>query len=319
MYNVSNASFFLFMDFDSKGADCMDFKELETFVSIVEKGSISAAAAALGVSQPAVSKRVARIEAEMGASMFANGHKHSTLTSEGAVLYKAALKMLDTRKKARIQIAEISQELYGTVRISASSIPGDFILPEVLVEFMEKHPGVSVQVTQGDSQSALEDLSDKKVDLAVIGSDRNLPGFTSVPFYHDELVLIVNRNHPLAARKYIPMEEIGGLKLVGRTSGSGSRQTWERVYKSRTGNFKEPELQFGHTMGVVNAVANDAEAGIVSRFAAQTSPAVAMLTFKPAVYRAFHLVYGLCETKAVEVLVSFLIQKAEQQQLSQPQ
>ena len=196
----------------------MDFKELETFVSIVEKGSISAAAAALGVSQPAVSKRVARIEAEMGASMFANGHKHSTLTSEGAVLYKAALKMLDTRKKARIQIAEISQELYGTVRISASSIPGDFILPEVLVEFMEKHPGVSVQVTQGDSQSALEDLSDKKVDLAVIGSDRNLPGFTSVPFYHDELVLIVNRNHPLAARKYIPMEEIGGLKLVGRTS-----------------------------------------------------------------------------------------------------
>ena len=310
MYNVSNASFFLFMDFDSKGADCMDFKELETFVSIVEKGSISAAAAALGVSQPAVSKRVARIEAEMGASMFANGHKHSTLTSEGAVLYKAALKMLDTRKKARIQIAEISQELYGTVRISASSIPGDFILPEVLVEFMEKHPGVSVQVTQGDSQSALEDLSDKKVDLAVIGSDRNLPGFTSVPFYHDELVLIVNRNHPLAARKYIPMEEIGGLKLVGYR---------QRLGDKAPGNFKEPELQFGHTMGVVNAVANGAEAGIVSRFAAQTSPAVAMLTFKPAVYRAFHLVYGLCETKAVEVLVSFLIQKAEQQQLSQPQ
>lgn len=295
----------------------MDFKELETFVSIVEKGSISAAAAALGISQPAVSKRVARIEAEMGASMFANGHKHSTLTSEGAVLYKAALKMLDTRKKARIQIAEISQELYGTVRISASSIPGDFILPGLLVEFVEKHPGVSVQVMQGDSQSALEDLTDKKSDLAVIGTDKNLPGFTSVPFYHDELVLIVNRNHPLASKKYITMEEVAGLKLAGRTSGSGSRQAWERIYKSRMGNYKETELQFGHTMGVVNAVLCGAEAGIVSRFAAQRSPGVAALAFKPAVYRSFHLVYGVCETKAIDVLISFLIQKAEQQQLAQ--
>ncbi len=294
----------------------MDFKELETFISIVEKGSISAAAAALGISQPAVSKRVARIEAEMGATMFANGHKHSTLTSEGAVLYKAALKMLDTRKKARIQIAEISQELYGTVKISASSIPGDFILPGLLVEFMEKHPGVSVQVIQGDSQSALEDLADKKSDLAVIGSDKNLPGYTSVPFYHDELVLIVNRNHPLAAKKYITMEEISSLKLVGRTSGSGSRQSWERVYKSRTGNFKETELQFGHTMGVVNAVLSGAEAGIASRFAAQNVPGVTALAFKPAVYRSFHLVYGLFETKAVDVLISFLLQKAEQQQLA---
>ncbi len=303
------------MDLHVKGADLMDFKELETFISIVEKGSISAAAAALGISQPAVSKRVARIEAEMGATLFANGHKHSTLTSEGAVLYKAALKMLDTRKKARIQIAEISQELYGTVRISASSIPGDFILPGLLVEFMEKHPGVSVQVIQGDSQSALEDLADKKSDLAVIGSDRNLPGYTSVPFYHDELVLIVNRNHPLAAKKYIAIEEVSSLKLVGRTSGSGSRQAWERIYKSRTGNFKETELQFGHTMGVVNAVLSGAEAGIVSRFAAQNLPGVATLAFKPAVYRSFHLVYGLFETKAVDVLISFLLQKAEQQQL----
>lgn len=291
----------------------MDFKELETFVSIVEKGSISAAAAALGISQPAVSKRVARIEAEMGASMFANGHKHSTLTSEGAVLYKAALKMLDTRKKARLQIAEISQELYGTVRISASSIPGDFILPKLLVEFMEKHPGVLVNVSQGDSQTALGELADKKADLAVIGSDRSLPGFSSVPFFHDELVLIVNRNHPMASKKYVDMDEIANLKMVGRTTGSGSRLMWERAYKSRTGMVKEPELQFGHAMGVVNAVANGAEAGIVSRFAAETNPAVVPISFKPKVERSFHMVYGLCETKTVEVLVSFLLQKTDAQ------
>ena len=290
----------------------MDFKELETFVCIVEKGSISAAAAALGISQPAVSKRVARIESEMGAPMFANGHRHSTLTSEGAVLYKAALKMLDVRQQARIQINEISQELYGTVRVSASSIPGDFILPGLLVEFAQNHPGVSVQLTQGDSQSALEDLSLKKADLAVVGSDRALPGYTTIPFFHDELVLIVSRNHPLASRQYVTMEEAAQLKLAGRTAGSGSRQAWDRACKSRTGMVREAELQFGHTMGVVNAVAAGAEGGIVSMYAAAASPAVTALRFRPALYRTFHLVYGLCETKAVEVLLSFLTQKADQ-------
>jgi DNA-binding transcriptional LysR family regulator len=292
----------------------LDFKELETFVTVVEKGSISAAGAALGISQPAVSKRVARIEEEMGAPMFANGHKHSTLTSEGSVLYKAALKMLETRRQARMQIAEISQELYGAVRVAASSIPGDFILPRLLVEFAQNHPGVSVQLTQGDSRSALEDLSSRKADLAVIGSDKSLPGFTSVPFFHDEMVLIVNRAHPLASKQFVTMEEASTLKLAGRTSGSGTRQSWERACKSRTGSFREPELQFGHTMGVVNAVAAGAEGGIVSIWAAAASPAVVALRFRPALYRTFHLVHGLCETKAVEVLLSFLIQKAEQRE-----
>lgn len=289
----------------------MDFKELETFISIVDKGSISAAAASLGISQPAVSKRVARLEDEMGATLFENGHRHSTLTAEGSVLYKAALKMLDTRKKAHIQIAEISQELYGTIRISASSIPADFILPELLVEFIEKHPGVTIQVIPGDSQSALEKLSDKDADIAIVGSDRSLPGYTSVPFYHDELVLIVNRNHPLASKKYIAMKDIASLHVVGRTPGSGSRQNWEQIYKAETGETKDPELQFGHTMGVVNAVACGAEAGVVSRFAAQTSPGVTSLLFKPAVYRDFHMVYGICETRAMEVLINFLIEKSE--------
>ncbi len=289
----------------------MDFKELETFVCIVEKGSISAAAAAMGISQPAVSKRVNRVESEMGAPMFVNGHKHCTLTPEGAVLYKAALKMLDTRKKAKVQIAEISQELFGTVRVSAGSIPGDYILPALLVEFSQTHPGVNVQLLHGNSQSALENLSSKKADLAVIGSEKVLPVFTSQPFFHDELMLIVGRSHPLASRQFVAMEEAASLKLVGRSPGSGTQQAWERALKSRTGMTKEPELQFGHTMGVVNAVAAGAEAGIVSSYAARTSSAVVALHFRPAVYRSFHLVYGLCKTKAVEALLSFLSQKAE--------
>ncbi len=292
----------------------MDFTELETFIAIVEKGSISAAAASLGVSQPAVSKRVARLEKEMGAPLFAKGHKHSTLTSEGSVFYKSALRILDCRKKAKIQIAEISEDLYGSVTISASSIPGDYILPRLLVEFTERHPGVDVKVKVSDSQSALEDLSDRKADLAIVGSDRSLPGFSSIPFLHDELVLVVGKQHPLAARKNIPIEELANIKLAGRSQGSGTRYVWEKVYKSRCSSSKDIALQFGHALAVVNAVASGAEGGVVSRVAAESHPGVVLVEFEPPLRRPFYMVYGLCETKAVETLVSFLMEKAEQKE-----
>lgn len=289
----------------------MDFRELETFIAIVEKGSISAAAASLGVSQPAVSKRVARLEKEMGASLFAKGHKHSALTSEGSVFYKAALRILDYRKKTKIQIAEISEDLYGSVTISASSIPGDYILPGLLVEFTERHPGVDVKVKVSDSQAALEDLSDKKADLAIVGTDRSLPGFSSIPFMNDELVLVVGKQHPLATRKSVSIEELSGLKLAGRSSGSGTRHIWEKLYKSRCSSSKEIALQFGHALAVVNAVASGAEGGVVSRIAAESHPDVVAVDFDPPLLRPFYMVYGLCETKAVETLVSFMIDKAE--------
>lgn len=291
----------------------MDFKELETFISIVEKGSISAAAAALGVSQPAVSKRVARLEEEMRAILFAKGHRHSALTPEGSVFYKSALKMLDMRKKTRLQIAEISQDLTGSVIISASSVPGDFILPELLVAFTENYPGVTVTVETSDSQSALEALADKKADIAVIGSDRCLPGYTSIPFFEDELVLIVNRNHPMATRSFVELEDVANLKLVGRSHGSGTRQVWERMYKNRMGTVKDIDLQFGHALGVVGAVAAGAEAGIISRYVAGTSSNVVALPFKPSLHRPFRLVYGLCESRAAEVFISHLLRLSEQQ------
>ena len=291
----------------------MDFKELETFVSIVENGSISAAALSMKISQPAVSKRISRIEEEMGTVLFENGHKHCHLTPEGAVLYKAALKILDLRKKARTQIAEISQDLYGTVRIAATSVTSDFILPGLLVRFMELHPGVSIQVFQGDSERVLNMLKTGEADLAIAGSDAEIPeGYRSELFCHDELVLIVGRSHPLSSQKYIAMNEIGSLRLIGRTSRSAVQKDWDRAYRNRTGNMKEPELQFAHTMGVVNAVAAGAEAGIVSRSAAQRSSAVTAICFKPAVYRAFYLAYDpAAENRTLGALVSFLLQETE--------
>lgn len=137
--------------------------------------------------------------------------------------------------------------------------------------------------------------------------------FTSIPFYHDGFVLIVNRNHLLANKitkstflwKELTASRSSGVSLIRAVGGHGSV-----FIKAAQAVLKSRNCKFSHTLGVVNAVVNGTEAGIVSRFAAQTSPAAITLTFKPLMYRVFHLVYGLCGTKAVEVLISFLSQIA---------
>ncbi|PIE54017.1 MAG: transcriptional regulator [Dethiosulfovibrio peptidovorans] len=288
----------------------MDLKELETLIAIVEKGSISAAAAALGVSQPTASKRVRRLEDELGASLFAKGHRHSDLTPEGTLFYRAALSMLECRARVQRQIDQISRDLSGTVVISAGSIPGDYLLPPMLVEFAERYSGVSVHVRISDSQSALETLVDRKSDLAIVGIDRTPPGFKSVPFAEDELVLILKRGHPLANRSSVPLRDLASLRLVGRSVGSGTRQVWEKAYRGAEGTAKDIPLQLGHALAVVNAIAEGAEAGIVSRVAAAGHPGVVSVSFAPPLKRPLFLVFGLCETRAAETLVAFLTERS---------
>jgi DNA-binding transcriptional LysR family regulator len=105
----------------------------------MEKGSISAAAASIGISQPAVSKHIAKLEREMGIKIFARGQKCSNLTVEGEVLYKFARKTLAQLADIKRDFSDIADDVSGIVRISASSIPGDYILPRMLTEFRREY------------------------------------------------------------------------------------------------------------------------------------------------------------------------------------
>lgn len=147
----------------------MDFRQLESLVEVLEKGSISGAAASLGISQPAVSKHIARLEEEMGIKIFVRGQKCSKLTVEGEILYDFAKKVVSSLNDIKREVTNVSSEVAGTVTISASSIPGDFVLPSILVDFRRQYPYVNVEVYISDSREALERLVTKDTDIAVTG------------------------------------------------------------------------------------------------------------------------------------------------------
>ncbi len=292
----------------------MDFRQLESLVEILEKGSISGAAASLGISQPAVSKHIARLEKEIGIKIFVRGQKCSKLTVEGEILYNFAKKVVSSLNDIKREVSNASAEVAGTVTISASSIPGDFVLPSMLVEFRKEYPSIDVEVYISDSREAIEKLVTKEVDLAVTGFSRNTSGLESYPLCEDELVLIVPPNHPLALRKSITMKDIEALDIVGRVPGSATRRLWQDAFKEYYGEEKELGLSFGHVSAVVNAVESGAEAGIVSKLAVEKNPRLAKIPFSPALKRSFYITYGTVSTRAMELLIEFLSERIKKTQ-----
>jgi len=293
----------------------MLFRQLESFIAILEKGSISGAAASLGISQPAVSKHIARLEEELGVKLFKRGHKCSVLTPEGEIVYRYAKQIHKSLQDVTKEVAEASDQVVGEVRISASSIPGDFVLPGMLVEFARDFPRVAVDVVISDSATALESVVSRKVDIAIIGQEKHPVGFKIHPFYSDELVLIVARNHPYALKRSISVQDLEDIDLVGRTSGSGTRKVWEKSIGPSVQRNRSINLRFGHVSAVVNAVEHGAEGGIVSKKSIKGHEEITGIPFEPPLKRHFYLLHGTVSTSAMGLLLDFLLEKARGQGL----
>lgn len=284
----------------------MDIRELQSLVEVLEKGSISAAAASIGISQPAVSKHIAKLEKELGVVLFVRGQKRSNLTPEGEILYKFARKTISQLSDIRRDFANGSYDVSGLVRISASSIPGNYILPALLVEFRKNFPGIEVEVRISDSREAIEKIVTRESDIAMTGQGHHASGFVSLPFARDELVLLVSSRHPLARKKSVTLEDLEPLDLVGRVTGSSTARIWEDAFKGATGKTKRSPLRFGGVEAVVEAVRKGAEGAVISKLAAPKDAGLRLIPFSAPLGRIFSITYGTVSTRAMDEMVTFL-------------
>lgn len=291
----------------------MLLKQLESFKSVIEKGSISAAAAHIGISQPAVSKHIAGLEADLGVSLFKRGHKCSQLTPEGEIVYEHARRILRSSSDIYREIADTSNQLSGVIKISASSIPGDFVLPDLLIGFSEEYPGLHIEVNISDSKTALERLVSHDVDFAIIGEEKHPPGFKVSSFFDDEIVLVVKPDHPLASKKTINPEETCKLSFVGRTEGSGTRKVIEKYFHEHKLGLGQYRLSFGHVAAVLNAVERGAEAGLVSKRALPKISTLKPIPLNPPIKRHFYLIHGTILSNAMGTVLDYLIQKSQKE------
>ncbi len=164
----------------------MDFKQLRSFVTVVELGSFTRAAERLYTSQPTVSAHIRSLEEELHERLFLRTTKSLEITKRGKELYDYSVHILSLQDKLTASWAQDEK----TVRIGASTIPSAYILPEVLPQFRRHHEDIRFVIHQSDSRGVLTGLSGGQFDIGLVGMKVAEDNVVFTPFYFDEMVLI---------------------------------------------------------------------------------------------------------------------------------
>lgn len=248
----------------------MNIRFLETFLVVVEEKSFSAAAKRLYLTQPAVTKHIQSLEKHFQVALFDRKGWQSQLTEAGEVLLGYAKKIVSNMEEAERALRQVGEEIKGILRIGASTVPGEYVLPLLVGDFSFQYPEVHLQLEIGDSGNIRQMVLGGELDLGMVGFKYPEEQLEYYPFAQDRLVLVVPLSHPFARRSSITAQELTEVPLIWREKDSGTRQVAEEVLASQGVDLASLKIrmELGSTEAVLNAAVTGNGATIISKHAA---------------------------------------------------
>jgi DNA-binding transcriptional LysR family regulator len=247
----------------------MNIDHLKTFQEIVRLGSFSEVAKKLGISQPAVSFQIQKLEQELGMRLIDRTQRTITLTAAGKRLLRFAEEVEAKRESLREDLEKMREEISGDLLIAASTIPGEYLLPPLLAEFKQRYPAVKIQVDVSDSLTVIGRIRDNTYEIGFCGIAPEGHDLVSFKIASDEIVLIVHPEHPFARKGELSPDELEGEPLIFREATSGTQRSLENLLSQAGMDIRKwvPNLVLGSTQAVVSAVAAGAGIAFVSNLA----------------------------------------------------
>ena len=187
--------------------------QIEAFLAVAERRSVSAAATALYVTQPALTTRIKNLERELGVELFVRTPRGMRLTAEGRSFRPHAQRALQSLATGREVLRELSEGRVGELLVGAAPAISTYVLPLVLRRFQATFPHVHLIVRTGHSEEVLELVLREQVQIGLV---RELPhpAVVSSPLYEDEIVLVVHPEHRFAPETSIAVHDLGAERLI---------------------------------------------------------------------------------------------------------
>ena len=202
----------------------LDSHSLRIVHALAEHGSITAAAVALGYSQPAVSQQLKRLEQRLGMAVIERVGRTVRLTESGRVLARHALVVTSALDAAAGELAEMQGLRAGRVRLAAFPSASAALVPRLLAVMGERHPGVRITYLEAEPPEAVAAVRENRADLAITFSypgDRVDPhrasteGLTVTTLRRDEMMLVLPAAHRLAGRDAIDLADLAEERWIG--------------------------------------------------------------------------------------------------------
>jgi DNA-binding transcriptional LysR family regulator len=258
----------------------MNLHHLRIFYTVAQRHSITAAAAELLLSQPAVSLQLKALEKELGLPLFQRGGAKLRLTQAGEVLHRAAVSILHAKDEAERAISELRDGTRGRLIFGAGTTGGMYVLPRIVQAYKALWPETEILFHVGTTDQILDKLLQNVLDMGLVGGPIDDRRFLVEPICSDELVLIAAPSHPLGSLAKVTLKDLGGMPFIVPEAGSRTRQLVERKLRE-SGVPLTITMQLPGTEGVKRAVEGGLGIGMVSRYAVENECLAGVLNRVP--------------------------------------
>jgi len=271
--------------------------QLRLLTAVIDSGGFSRAAAAMDLSQPAVSHQLKALAGAIGTPVVEVVGRQVRLTQAGGLLYDHARRILAEFEAAGSGLDELRGLKRGRLRVAGDTTVGIYVLPDLLGAFRQDHPSLQVQLAVDNRQGVYRRLVAGEVDFVVSGRRWDDPTIPLVvrPFLANELIAIASVRHPLAGRESVTLAELAAQPFIVREPGSGTRETAEEALRA-AGLSIRPVMELASNGAIKRAVARDLGVSILSRYATALEIQIGHLAELSVesfpLRRQWHLVYA---------------------------
>jgi DNA-binding transcriptional LysR family regulator len=246
----------------------LDLHKLEVFYWVAELKSFSEAADRLALKQPTVSAHIQELEKTLAGKLFYRIPGKVSLTPLGLLLVEKARDLLAFKRETVAAIEQFHGTLSGELWIGGSNIPGEYLLPQKLGQFIKRYPRVKPMLRIGDSAGIVEEVLDGKVEIGFVGFKNADSRLSFDKIWQDEMVLTVSKNHPWSHRKFVQLVDLRSQNFISRERGSGTLDSFRQLMTRKRRSAEDlihVAMELGSTAAVKEALISGCGVSIMSR------------------------------------------------------
>lgn len=239
----------------------MDLGQLRIFVDLARVQSFTKAAELNYLTQPAVSLSIQKLEDELGVKLLERTTRKVLVTEEGRILNDYAREILQKVQEVRTVLLERQDKMMGTLSLATVHSVGLHELPVYLKEYIRRYPDVSIHIEYQQADAVCSAVIEGDADLGLVAypssPSETRPNLVMIPFFEDELVVICNREHPLADREAVSLAELDGQMFIAFESELPTRRAIDQVLRSHN-----VHVQVGNTCDNIEILKKMVEVGL---------------------------------------------------------
>jgi len=209
----------------------LNFNQLRVFCLAAKHENFTTAAEKLFVTQPAVTAQIRQLESACNLRLFKKRGRKVYLSDEGKILYPYVSRIFEYEKELENVIEDMRELKRGVLRLGTTKAYARYFMPWIITRFRETYPDIKIHLDEGSSQDMTLSLVNFQNEIAIIAKAQGHPDVCFSPFSMEEVVLIAAPDHPLAAKRAVPFDQIAREPIIMKEVGSGTRRLVTQLFE----------------------------------------------------------------------------------------